>query len=310
MPERFIGKCLILVVLLHAAHAVGEPVDVAEKPSAAEGDDSTTSEDVNDKRRAVNYFGLPAAPIDEPLVTDRPDFTESTLTVPRGRFQLEAGYTYTYDSGDGVRRQDHSYPEILLRVGLRDDVELRLTWAGWSHMEEVFRERNDAGRRVKVTDRDDGGDDMNIGLKIHLIDQDGWVPDFGIIVDADVPTGANGQTSGDVDPAVKLLWAYDLTNSLSLAGNVNFAAPTSDTGRFFQASASLSLAVAITERLGGYVEYFGFYPSERGQGDTQFLNGGFTYLITNNFQVDIRVGMGLNDEADDLFTGVGFSWRF
>ena len=48
----------------------------------------------------------------------------------------------------------------------------------------------------------------------------------------------------------------------------------------------------------------------KGQGDTQFINGGFTYLITNNFQVDIRVGMGLNDKADDLITGVGFAWRF
>ncbi len=302
--------CLVLAVLLHTSHAAGDPGGFAEQPSAAEAGASNTSEEVNDERRTVNYFGLPAAPIDEPLVTDRPDFTESTVTVPAGRMQLEAGYTYTYDSGDGVRTQDHTNPEVLLRVGLADDVELRLGWTGWSHVEEVFRERNAAGRRVKVRDRDDGGNDMNIGLKFHLIDQDGWVPDFGIIVDADVPTGAGGQTSGDFDPAVKFLWAYDLTDDLSLAGNVNFAAPTSETGRFFQASTSLSLAASLTEKLGGYVEYFGFFRNERGQGDAQHLNGGFTYLITNNFQVDIRVGMGLNDEADDFFTGVGFSWRF
>ncbi len=310
MAGCFRGTCLMLVLVLQAGYAVGEPADFTDQAGEVDTDDSTSSGEVTDERSTVNYFGLPAAPIDEPLITDRPDFTESTVTVPRGRFQLEAGYTYTYDSGDGMRTQDHTYPEFLLRVGLDDDVELRLTWAGWSHMEEAFRERNDAGRRVKDRDRDDGGNDMNIGLKFHLIDQDCWVPDFGIIVDADVPTGAGGQTSGDVDPAVKFLWAYDLTDDLSLAGNINFAAPTSDTGRFFQASASLSLAASITDRLGGYVEYFGFYPSARGQGDTQFINGGFTYLITNNFQVDIRVGMGLNDKADDLITGVGFAWRF
>jgi len=310
MMGCFGGKRLILVVLLHTTHAAGEPVDNTEPSVSAQAGNSTTSQDVNEEENTVNYFGLPAAPIDEPLVTDRPDFTESTVTVPSGRFQLEAGYTYTYDSGDGIRSQDHTYPEVLLRIGLRDDVELRLGWTGWSHVEEVFRERNDAGRRVKVTDRDDGGNDMNIGLKYHLIDQDGWVPDFGLIVDADVPTGAGGQTSGDVDPAVKLLWAYDLTDGIALAGNVNFAAPTSETGRFFQAAASLSLAGSITEKLGGYVEYFGFFRNERGQGDAQYLNGGFTYLITNNFQVDIRAGVGLNDEADDFFTGVGFAWRF
>ena len=30
----------------------------------------------------------------EPMVTDRPDFTESTSTVMPGVYQLEAGYTF------------------------------------------------------------------------------------------------------------------------------------------------------------------------------------------------------------------------
>ncbi len=36
-------------------------------------------------------------PMQEPLVTDRPDFTESTEAVPAGHLQLEAGYTFTLD---------------------------------------------------------------------------------------------------------------------------------------------------------------------------------------------------------------------
>ena len=37
--------------------------------------------------------------------------------------------------------------------------------------------------------------------------------------------------------------------------------------------------------------------------------GGLTFLIHCDFQVDWRVGFGLNEEADDFFTGVGFAWR-
>ena len=88
------------------------------------------------------------------------------------------------------------------------------------------------------------------------------------------------------------------------------AAPTDDGGRFFQASASLSAAVALSEKVGAYVEYFGFYPNAEHSDAAHTINGGLTYLINNNFQIDWRIGAGLNEEADDFFTGVGFAFRF
>lgn len=303
-------SALHLAGLAAGSHADDRPIGEPRTPQAATSAAATEPAEGPASSKSRNVFGLDAAPLDEPLVTDRPDFTESTVTVPYGRAQIEAGYTYTYDSGDGVRFQDHTYPETLLRIGLVEDVELRLSWLGWSHSQETFRFRNDAGRRIKTTERDDGGNDVSVGFKFHLWDQDGLVPDTGVIVEASMPTGAAGLTSGDVDPAVKLLWAYDLTDDLALAGNVNVATPTADAGRFFQSSASVSLGYGITDRLGTYVEYFGFYPNDRNTADAHFANGGFTYLITDNFQLDIRAGVGLNDEADDFFTGVGFAFRF
>jgi len=265
---------------------------------------------VDPPQRTTNFLGLDAAPLRGSLVTDRPDFTESTVTIPRGRAQLEAGYTFTYDKEKDVRTKDHTFPELLLRVGLADDLELRIGWAGWSLAREMTHEPSRAGRRVSVESRDNGGTDMSLGLKFHLLDQDGWVPDFGVIVAADLPTGAGGKTSGDVDPFLGLLWAYDLTDRWALAGNVNLAVPTSERGRFFQTSASVSAAFALTDELGAYVEYFGFYPNDRGADAAHSLNGGFTYLITDNFQIDVLAGFGLNEEADDFFAGAGFAWRF
>ncbi len=307
-----IGRCslIVMVALFSSASVNGQTEDASAPPAEEEEAFETESIEALDETPSVNFFGLDAAPLVGSLVTDRPDFTESTLTVPRGRFQLEAGYTFTSDKEDGVRTKDHTFPEVLLRVGLVDDVELRIGWSGWSLSREEFRERNEAGRTVKMHTRDNGGTDMNIGFKFHLLDQDEWIPDFGIIIAADLPTGASGKTSGDVDPLLGLLWAYDLTDELALAGNVNFAVPTSEKGRFFQTSASVSLAFSLTDDLGAYVEYYGFYNNDRNTDAAHFANGGFTYLITDNFQVDVRVGAGLNEEADDFFVGTGFAWRF
>ncbi len=249
-------------------------------------------------------------PMDEPLVTDRPDFTESTLTIPAGHLQLESGYTFTYDREGDRRAKDHTFPEILLRVGIVEDVELRVEWAGWSFNEELFSERNDNGRTVNVTNRVTGVNDLGLGFKFHLLDQDGWQPDFGIIAKIDVPTGNQGLSTGDVDPFLGLLWAYDLDERSSLAGNLNFAVPTDADGRFFETSASLTFAYSITDDVGAYLEYFGFYPTGNADSDAHFINGGFTYVVTKDLQFDIRVGHGLNEEADDLFAGAGFSIRY
>ncbi len=45
----------------------------------------------------------------EPLVTDRPDFTESAETVAPGLFQLESGYTFTRRGDD----KEHALGEFL-----------------------------------------------------------------------------------------------------------------------------------------------------------------------------------------------------
>jgi hypothetical protein len=34
------------------------------------------------------------------------------------------------------------------------------------------------------------------------------------------------------------------------------------------------------------------------------------FLLSRTVQLDARVGCGLNDEADDFFTGVGISFLF
>ena len=62
------------------------------------------------------------AKAEEPLVTDRPDFTESSSTVGRGVFQLEAGTTYSeFAGGTDVT----TLGEVLARWGVTEYLELR-----------------------------------------------------------------------------------------------------------------------------------------------------------------------------------------
>ena len=286
-------------------------VDAEEERQKEAETQSADTDGTAERSESRNLLGLPCAPLEEPMVTDRPDFTESPSVVPWGHAQLEMGYTFTYDREDGVRTKDHTFPEALLRVGLVQDWELRIGWAGWSRAETVFHERNDAGRTVARSIEQTGGSDTYLGFKYHISGLPEFMPDLALIPAITVPTGAEDKTSGDVDPEIKLAWSYDLSERFSLSGNLNGAVPTDeDSRRFFQTAASISLGVSLTDWLGAYVEYYGFYPNTRGADCAHVANGGFTIPIGDNLQFDIRVGAGLNEEADDFFAGTGLAIRF
>jgi hypothetical protein len=105
---------------------------------------------------------------------------------------------------------------------------------------------------------------------------------------------------------------YDLTDSLSAGGNLNFAGRQAETSdeRFFEFAGSDKVGLSITDSLGTYIKYFGILPDDPASNDNHSINGGFTYVIGGNVQLDIFVGAGLDSDADDFFPGAGvaFVW--
>ncbi|HSK75218.1 MAG TPA: transporter, partial [Thermoanaerobaculia bacterium] len=77
-----------------------------------------------------------------------------------------------------------------------------------------------------------------------------------------------------------------------------------------QLSASLSNGFSLTDRLGAYLEYYAFSEETLDGPSTHYLNGGFTWSLSPDLQLDARVGFGLNDPSPDWFAGVGAAVRF
>ena len=255
--------------------------------------------------RRFGSAGTRAESEDDSIVTDRPDFTEASSTVGRGRIQLESGYTYVQDTAGGVRTRLHSYPEMLLRVGMFADwFELRV---GQNFNSTRVSE---GGADTTLT----GANDLYVGTKLGLVEQKGIFPELALILQATVPTGHQALTSNQFLPGVSLLYSWELNDKWSLAGSVLGNKTIDDEGRaYLLMASSVSLGYSFTDKLGSYFEYFGFYPSgavASGVKPEYYLNGGFTYKVTKNFQLDIRAGFGLNEAADDFFSGIGFAVRY
>lgn len=241
--------------------------------------------------------------MDEPLASDRPDFTEASSTVGRGVVQLEMGYTLFGDDGDGVRTRSHSFPELLARIGvLADWLELRVAY-------------NHASQRTTfdpVTRTVGGSEDIYLGAKLMLTSQYGIWPEMALMPQMTVPTGHVEFTADKVLPGLNWLYGWDILEWLSFAGSTQGNLGIDDAGDdFFEFAQSFTFGYTLTEKLGAYTEWFMITPAGATTFRTQhYLDGGFTYKVTNNLQLDIRGGIGLSAASNDFFVGSGLVVRF
>ncbi len=239
----------------------------------------------------LSAVGGEPEPLEGSINAERPGFSTSPQPLPGGHLQFEGGYRFDHD-GDV---DQHTTPLGLVRAGLARNLELQVSWPGYTYTEangDGFQDPND----------------MSVGLKTKLVDQKGAVPTVGVLGKLSLPTGGGAGTSDGVDPTVGGLWTYDLTESVGLFGTVLLSSPTGDDGRFFEVSNAVGAGFSLTDKLSSYVEYFGFYRDVRGP--EHYVNGGLMYLLTPNVQLDINAGVGLNDRAGDVFAGAGIAWRW
>lgn len=240
----------------------------------------------------------------EPLVTDRPDFTEASVTVGYGVMQVESGYTFIYDSEGDERTRAHSFPETLLRIGvLAEWLELRIDWNYLDEQTEI------AGLEETVS----GAEDLGLGVKFALTPQERILPETAIILQMTVPSGSSEVSANEVLAGFNFLYGWDINDQWSTGGSsgINGAIDDITLDSYSQVTQSWTVGYSWTEQIGSYTEWFVIIPTSADTNHTEnYFNGGFTVLINNDLQWDIRAGVGLNDAADDFFTGTGVSFRY
>ena len=135
---------------------------------------------------------------EEPLESDRPDFTDSRTTVGYQRFQIESGYTYTHAIAGDPTHNAHDLPELLVRYGVAERLELRVAWDEGM----VFDRYTDRNSGHVITEN--GSTDLEFGFKYAISKQDKWRPQSAIIVSVSAPVGAPAQSSRQVDSSGQL----------------------------------------------------------------------------------------------------------
>lgn len=232
------------------------------------------------------------------LISDRPDFTESTEVVGTNAVQFEAGFVREITSGaDGTRTIAGPFP--LVRLGLTRRLELRLSGDGYSW--QSFRQRNPTrGFR--------GISDHAVGAKLKLANERGWRPAMAVIGAVSMPVGDPEVTSAHHDPEMKFCWAHGLPAGIDLAGNFNFGSASDDKGRILQRSSSLTVARDLKFGFGGYAEVYSV-SLDRDEGRSSIFNFGFVHALGRNAQADVTLGKTILGGATSWYVAVGLVVR-
>lgn len=225
----------------------------------------------------------------EPIQADRPDQTETPALVPKGMFQVETGFTF--QKNDAFNKS-LSLPSTLWKYGVNDNFELRLITEFL--LEEINNEKLN------------GLTPIFIGFKIKLADEKGIIPKTSFIAHIGLPNAASTRYKTDYyAPEFRFTMQHTLSDKLNLAYNLGAewdgfsAQPT-----FIY---TLTTGYSITEKLGSYIELYSFLPQIDKANHN--LDGGITYLINNNFMVDLSASTGITNNAPKHYFAFGFSFR-
>lgn len=226
---------------------------------------------------ALGLLGWGVAHADVPdLITDRPDFTESSAAVPPRWVQAELGAQLTLS--DAVR--ELAAPALLLRVGVIRNVELRVgapsavvTWADG--------------------ERDTTPGALELGAKLVLPGEGGAA---GVLPYVSLPVRAGDHESVGVAAGIKGVWSVDLADNLGLGGNVGMelAGLSGDADVTWNGLGSLSLGLGLTERLGSFVELFWLFDRHTLQA---FAQTGLTFSVLARLQLDVHGALMLEAPA-------------
>lgn len=234
---------------------------------------------------------------DDAIFTDRPGQTDAVYTMGKGYFQIESGFFYGTDKGAGNKITASTTPNLMIKYGVIDRVEVKLFL-------DVEHEKNED--KIAVTESKNSGlSSIRLATKVFLIEGDGWMPAASLTGILSLPnTGDKAFQHNDLNPSIRLQMENSISDNLSLNYSIG--------GDWFDSSISqgvytIVLGSSFSDKLGGWAELYGTFSNDTS--DTFATDFGLAYLLTDYLQLDSSIGIGLNDAATDFFFNLGISWK-
>ena len=237
----------------------------------------------------------------EELETDRDSFTFAPTTAGAATSILESSYSFI---DNRLGPETHSVPEVLVRRGIGEKVEARL---GFNY---------EAGGSGTVSGSEFGGEDIETeeesrvvyGTKVETTDQDGWLPRSAAVLQGYPPVyGPSNKTTFVVGES----FGWRFASGWEWTSAMRYGTGFEEKDSFNQWAPSSVVKIPVGERWSLHAEYFGIFTSEKEIPlNIQYASFGGHVLATEDLEIGLRVGWGLNETTPAFFANLGVGLRY
>ena len=228
------------------------------------------------------FLMAPASAVGQ-ISADRPGFGDGPATVAPGTVQAEVGATAANDDFG----PNAELGQLLLRYGVADVLELR---GGVGSV------------ALDAPDTEYTG--TSVGGKLRLAQSS--LSALSVVSTWALPTGSGAFENERVSQTLALAFNGALGEGLGLSANAGTSVPyggDADPSYLFIPT----LSFGITDRVGGYVGYAGFYATGLNR---NYVEAGLTLLSSPNTQLDVNTGLQVDENRSAFFAGLGLAHRF
>ncbi|KPK95714.1 hypothetical protein AMJ80_03990 [bacterium SM23_31] len=247
---------------------------------------------------AIFYAGVTTAQTNDTnlISAARPGFAEPASTVDHGIIQFEGGYELDKFGNDN----NHKLGNMLIRFGLRKKFELGIG------INSYIFSRN-------ATDKIDGFEDASVNMRFTLSTGSKYFqllrPAAALLIMTSVPSGAGAFSNEIMQPEAKMALNWVLNDFFNLWSTAGYARRGNKSDRFNEFSTVIGLGYGFSEKTGIYAEFFRVEQETNYDSDSNHLQSGFTYLASNDVQLDIHCGKELEAGQSNYFVAFGIAFR-
>lgn len=255
-----------------------------------------------DKSQYTLLDPVPADKMRE-MVTDRPDTTESPISVDAGHFQVEASFLdYNRDRSHGVTGETWSFGQMNLKAGLLDRTDIQFVFDSY-----VRRRESGAGTTTTAS----GVSDLTVRLKQNLWGVEGDTRTaLAIMPWFSAPTGSDGISADKYQGGLIVPFSVKVSDGVDIGAMLEGDMLWDGAKYYVEWTHSVTCGFALTDDLGMYVEYVGVHDSGTVANYRAYGDIGFTFAVNANLIFDVGTRVGLNERADDIGAFTGISYRY